>query len=128
MKFTQNNLILIIIAGLCLFNIISTNRVKTDLKSYKKEIKESQKVVDSLNKENKKLTQKLDSVKNNILILDKGIKNIDNSIINIKRNTYEKVNNIDLLGNTELQSLFTARYYKGNLTNTSSETSVQGSN
>ena len=128
MKFTQNNLILIIIAGLCLFNIISTNRVKTDLKSYKKEIKESQKVVDSLNKENKKLTQKLDSVKNNILILDKGIKNIDNSIINIKRNTYEKVNNIDLLGNTELQSLFTARYYKGNLTNTSSKTSVQGSN
>ena len=128
MKFIQNNLILIIIAGLCLFNIISTNGVKTDLKSYKKEIKESQKVIDSLNKENKKLTQKLDSVKNNILILDKGIKNIDNSIINIKRNTYEKVNNIDLLGNTELQSLFTARYYKGNLTNTPSKTSVQGSN
>ena len=113
MKFVKDNLIVLIVAGLCLWNIFNTSSIKSDLTSYKKEIKLTQKKVDLLNAENGKLSSKIDSVNTNIMSINKEINHIDNSIITIKKSTYEKVSAVDRLGNVELQSLFTARYYKG---------------
>lgn len=116
MKFIKDNLILIVVAGLCLWNIFSTSGIKADLNSYKDEVKAAQKKIDSANAENAKLDFKLDSVKTNIVNIDKEINHIDNNITTIKNNTYEKVNAVDNIGNVELQSLFSARYYKGSVT------------
>ena len=113
MKFVKDNLIVLIVAGLCLWNIFNTSSIKSDLTSYKKEIKLTQKKIDSTNAENVKLSSKIDSVNTTIMSINKELNHIDNSIITIKKSTYEKVSAVDRLGNVELQSLFTARYYKG---------------
>ena len=115
MKFIKDNLILIVVAGLCLWNIFSTSGIKADLNSYKDEVKAAQKKIDSANAENAKLDFKLDSVKTNIVNIDREINHIDNNITTIKNNTYEKVNAVDNIGNVELQGLFSARYYKGSV-------------
>ena len=110
MKFIKDNLILIIVAGLCLWNIFSTSGIKADLTSYKDEVKKIQTKIDSANKENVKLDLKIDSARVNIRHIDKEINYIDNNITTIKHQTNEKVNAVDHVGNTELESLFSARY------------------
>ena len=124
MKFIKDNLILIIVAGLCLWNIFSTSGIKADLNSYKDEVKAAQKKIDSANAENAKLDLKIDSARNNIIHIDREINHINNNITTIKKNTYEKVNAVDLLGNVELQGLFSARYYKGSVIDSTSKTGL----
>ena len=113
MKFTKDTLILIIVVGLCLWNIVNTRSIESNLSSYKKEIKLTQKKIDSVKVNNSKIASKIDSIKANVTTISREINHIDSKIITIKKNTYEKVKAVDVLGNVELQSLFTARYYKG---------------
>jgi peptidoglycan hydrolase CwlO-like protein len=61
---------------------------------------------------NKQIDIKIDSVKENVISITKEIHHIDNTITIIKKQTDEKINNIDKFSNAELEFFFTNRYNK----------------
>lgn len=115
-QLNKGDVLLGIIIILIIFNIINTNGVKTDVKSYKTKIESLEKKLDSAKVVDKKITTKIDSVNNKVVVITKEIENIDNKITIVKNQTDEKVNNIDKLSNAELELFFTSRYNKNNST------------
>jgi chromosome segregation ATPase len=113
MKLTKQDIVLIIIALLCLYNIFNTNSIKTDVKGYKEKIEALQTKVDSAQAVNEKIDVKIDSVKDNVVNITKEIHHIDNNISIIKQQTDEKINSIDSFTANELEQFFTNRYDKG---------------
>jgi predicted RNase H-like nuclease (RuvC/YqgF family) len=113
MKATKQDIVLIIIALLCLYNIFNTNSIKTDVKGYKDKIEALQTKVDSAQAINKKIDVKIDSVKDNVINITKEIHHIDNNISIIKQQTDEKINSVDSFTANELEQFFTNRYDKG---------------
>ena len=112
MKLTKQDIVLIIITLLCLYNIFNTNGIKTNVKDYKEKIEALQTKIDSTQIVNKKIDVKIDSVKNNVINITKEIHHIDNNISIIKKQTDEKVNSVDTLTANELEQFFTNRYDK----------------
>jgi chromosome segregation ATPase len=112
MKLTKQDIVLIIIALLCLYNIFNTNSIKTDVKGYKEKIEALQTKVDSAQAVNEKIDVKIDSVKDNVANITKEIHHIDNNISIIKQQTNEKVNSVDSFTANELEQFFTNRYDK----------------
>ncbi len=110
MKATKQDIVLIIIALLCLYNIFNTNSIKTNVKSYKEKIEALQTKVDSAHVVNKHIDTKIDSVKENVTNITKEIHHIDNNISIIKQQTNEKVNIVDTYTASELEQFFTNRY------------------
>ena len=113
MKLTKQDIVLVIIALLCLYNIFNTNSIKTDVKGYKEKIEALQTKVDSAQAVNEKIDVKIDSVKDNVVNITKEIHHIDNNISIIKQQTDEKINSIDSFTANELEQFFTNRYDKG---------------
>jgi chromosome segregation ATPase len=112
-KLTKQDIVLIIIALLCLYNIFNTNSIKTDVKGYKEKIEALQTKVDSAQAVNEKIDVKIDSVKDNVVNITKEIHHIDNNISIIKQQTDEKINSVDSFTANELEQFFTNRYDKG---------------
>lgn len=110
MKLTKQDIVLVIIALLCLYNIFNTNSIKTDVKGYKNKIEALQTKVDSAQAVNEKIDVKIDSVKDNVINITKEIHHIDNNISIIKQQTDEKVNVINTYSVSELEQFFTDRY------------------
>ena len=113
MKITKQDIVLIIIALLCLYNIFNTNSIKTDVKGYEDKIEALQTKVDSAQAVNEKIDVKIDSVKDNVVNITKEIHHIDNNISIIKQQTDEKINSVDSFTANELEQFFTNRYDKG---------------
>ena len=113
MKLTKQDIVLVIIALLCLYNIFNTNSIKTDVKGYEDKIEALQTKVDSAQAVNEKIDVKIDSVKDNVVNITKEIHHIDNNISIIKQQTDEKINSIDSFTANELEQFFTNRYDKG---------------
>jgi archaellum component FlaC len=87
----KNNIIgilFLIIIGLFVYNIITTNQIKTDVDN------------------------KLAELDTNILEITQEIQLVDNNINVIKKKTNEKVASVDNLGNDDLQHFFTDKYGK----------------
>ena len=110
MKLTKQDIVLVIIALLCLYNIFNTNSIKTDVNGYKNKIEALQTKVDSAQAVNEKIDVKIDSVKDNVVNITKEIHHIDNNISIIKQQTNEKVNIVDTYTASELEQFFTDRY------------------
>jgi chromosome segregation ATPase len=108
----KQNIVLYIVAGLLVYLVFTTNGIKTDIKSYKDKIELIQTKVDSAQTVNKQIDTKIDSVKQNVISITKEIHHIDNTITIIKKQTDEKINNIDKFSNAELEFFFTNRYNK----------------
>jgi predicted RNase H-like nuclease (RuvC/YqgF family) len=106
----KQNILLVIVILLGAWNIFTTNGIKTDVKSYKKQIESIQTEIDSTKKINKGIDFKIDSVKGNVIKITKEIHHIDNNITIIKKQTNEKVNSVDTLTSNELEQFFTNRY------------------
>ena len=113
MKATKQDIVLIIIALLCLYNIFNTNSIRTDVKGYEDKIEALQTKVDSAQAVNEKIDIKIDSVKDNVVNITKEIHHIDNNISIIKQQTDEKVNVINTYSASELEQFFTNRYNEG---------------
>lgn len=113
MKLTKQDIVLVIIALLCLYNIFNTSSIKTDIKGYKQQIDSIQTKVDSAQVVNQKIDTKIDSVKDNVVNITKEIHHIDNNISVIKQQTDEKINTINTYSASELEQFFTNRYNKG---------------
>lgn len=113
MKLTRQDILLLIVALLCLYNIFNTSNIKTDIKGYKDKIEALQTKADSAQAVNEKIDVKIDSVNSNVTNITKEIYHIDKNINIIKKQTDEKVNSVDTLTANELEQFFTNRYDKG---------------
>ena len=106
----KQNILLIIVIVLAAWNIFNTNGIKTDVKSYKEKIESLQVEVDSAQTVNKEIDAKVSGVKENVSLITKEIHHIDNNLTIVKEKTNEKVISVELIGNVELERLFTERY------------------
>jgi chromosome segregation ATPase len=106
----KQNILLLIVIVLSLWNILNTNGIKTDVKSYKQKIENIQIDIDSAQSVNKEMDEKVLVIKETVNSITKEIHEIDNNIEMVKEQTDEKVNNVGFIGNVELEKLFTDRY------------------
>jgi translation elongation factor P/translation initiation factor 5A len=106
----RQNILLGIIIILVLWNILNTNGIKTDVKSYKEKIENIQVEVDSAQLINKEMDEKVLVIKESVNSITKEIYEIDNNIETVKEQTNEKVINVGFIGNVELERLFAERY------------------
>ena len=106
----KQNILLAIVIVLVLWNILNTNGIKTDVKSYKEKIENIQVEVDSAQLINKEMDEKVLVIKESVNSITKEIYEIDNNIETVKEQTNEKVINVGFIGNVELERLFTDRY------------------
>ena len=114
MNYKSNiiGILFLIIIGLFVYNIITTNQIKTDVEKYQTSIDSIQTKIDSVSILNKELDNKLAELDTNILEITQEIQLVDNNINVIKKKTNEKVVSVDNLGNDELQHFFTDKYGK----------------
>ena len=103
-------ILLVIIACLVGWNIFTTNTIKTDVKGYEKKIENIQIKVDSAQVVNKQINTKIGEVKENVTTITNEIHHIDKNITVIKKQTDEKVNNVDNIPDSELELFFTNKY------------------
>lgn len=106
----KDTILLGVVIVLAVWNIINTNNVKIDVKSYKQEIKTLQNKVDSVKIENKEIDVKISGVKDKVNTITNNIHQIDNNLTVVRQKTNEKVISVELIGNTELERLLTERY------------------
>lgn len=111
--FTNKTNILVLIITMLFFYVIFLNKQKNNIETnYKKELRKTEKVIDSLYVVNKKLD-------NEIALIDKKIKTIDNKVVKkekkiskIKQKTDEKIIYIDSYNVDQLSDFFADRYKK----------------
>ena len=109
----KNNIIgilFLIIIGLFVYNIITTNQIKTDVEKYQTSIDSIQTKIDSVSILNKELDNKLAELDTNILEITQEIQLVDNNINVIKKKTNEKIVVVDHYDNAELNGFFSYRY------------------
>jgi hypothetical protein len=106
----KQNILLAIVIVLALWNILNTNGIKTDVKSYKEKIDNIQVEVDSAQLINKEMDEKVLVIKESVNFITKEIHEIDNNIEMVKEQTNEKVISVGFIGNVELERLFAERY------------------
>jgi predicted Holliday junction resolvase-like endonuclease len=106
----KQTILLAIVIVLVLWNILNTNGIKTDVKSYKEKIENIQVEVDSAQLINKEMDKKVLVIKESVNSITKEIYEIDNNIETVKEQTNEKVINVGFIGNVELERLFAERY------------------
>ena len=109
-KDKDSIILLVIIAGLVGWNIFTTNTIKTDVKGYEKKIESIQTKIDSSQIVNKQIDTKIGEVKENVTTITNEIHHIDKNITVIKKQTDEKVNNVDNIPDSELELFFTNKY------------------
>jgi peptidoglycan hydrolase CwlO-like protein len=109
-KDKDNIILLVIIGALVGWNIFTTNSIKTDVKGYEKKIESIGVKIDSSNVVNKNINDKVGEVKENVEIITNDIRHIDKNITVIKKQTDEKVNNVDNIPDSELELFFTNKY------------------
>ena len=109
-KDKDNIILLVIIGSLVGWNIFTTNTIKTDVKGYGKKIENIQTKIDSSQVLNKQINTKIGEVKENVTTITNEIHHIDKNITVIKKQTDEKVNNVDNIPDSELELFFTNKY------------------
>jgi len=109
-KDKDNIILLVIIAVLVGWNIFTTNTIKTDVKGYEKKIESIRTKIDSSQVVNKQIDTKISEVKENVTTITNEIHHIDKNIKVIKKQTDEKVNNVDNIPDSELELFFTNKY------------------
>jgi translation elongation factor P/translation initiation factor 5A len=106
----RQNILFAIVIVLMLWNILNTNGIKTDVKSYKEKIENIQVEIDSAQSVNKEMDEKVLVIKETVNSITNEIHEIDNNIEMVKEQTDEKVISVGFIGNVELERLFSDRY------------------
>jgi len=92
-----------------LVNMYSSNEEEY-ITEYNSKIEALNDKINSLHDVNENLTLEIDVLTTQISVLDQEIIKQDNKIVTLKRQTDEKVNNVDLYKYDELEQFFTERY------------------
>ena len=108
MKYT-NALILVCMAFLG-FTFLNMRELKTDIEGYNQKIDNLTKEIDSVQQLNKELDDRIASLHSELELIDSDIDRVQNGITNIRKDTDEKVSNVDILTFNELVKFFTDRY------------------
>lgn len=103
-------ILLLIVAGLMVFNLYTMNQVKTDIDSYNEKIDIIGKEIDSVQELNKELDDRISSLHSEIELIDGDISRVQNNITTIRKNTDDKINSVDAFTFSELQKFFANRY------------------
>lgn len=106
-------LVLIVIVML-LIGYIFTQDKPDYIKDYNNKIEALEAKIDSLHSKNDILSIESDSLKSQITSYTKEIKILNSRIYVIKKQTQQKINNVDSFGNDELEKFFTERYRQHN--------------
>ena len=107
-----------------LVNMYSSNEEEY-ITEYNSKIEALNDKINSLHDINENLTLEIDTLNGQIIKLDQKIIKQDSKIVTLKRQTNEKVNNVDSFGDDELEQFFTERYrqYLDSIKKTNSQTS-----
>jgi len=124
MKYT-NALILICIAFVA-FTFLNMREMKTDIEGYNQKIDNLTKEIDSVQQLNQELDDRIASLHSELELIDSDIDRVQNGITNIRKDTNEKVSNVDILTFNELVKFFTDRYGERLGSETSSSDSETG--
>lgn len=108
MKYT--NLLILICIAFVGFTFLNMKELKTDIKGYNEKIDNLTKEIDSVQQLNKQLDDRIASLHSELELIDSDIDRVQNGITNIRKNTNEKVNNVDSFTFDELIKFFTDRY------------------
>ena len=92
-----------------LVNMYSSNEEEY-ITEYNSKIEALNDKINSLHDINENLTLEIDTLNGQIIKLDQKIIKQDSKIVTLKRQTNEKVNNVDSFGDDELEQFFTERY------------------
>jgi len=92
-----------------LINMYSSNEDKY-INEYNSKIEALENKINSLHSINEELTLEIDTLNGQINKLDQEISKQDIKIVTLKRQTNEKVNNVDSFGDDELEQFFAERY------------------
>jgi peptidoglycan hydrolase CwlO-like protein len=84
--------------------------MKTDIAGYNEKIDNLTKEIDSVQQLNQELDDRIASLHSELELIDSDIDRVQNGITNIRKNTDEKVNSVDMLTFNELVKFFTDRY------------------
>ncbi len=92
-----------------LVNMYSSNEEEY-ITEYNSKIEALNDKINSLHNINEDLTLEIDVLTTQILVLDQEISKQDSKIVILKKQTNEKVNNVDSYRDDELEQFFTERY------------------
>ena len=92
-----------------LVNMYSSNEEEY-ITEYNSKIEALNDKINSLHDVNENLTLEINTLTNQISVLDQEISKQDNKIVILKKQTNEKVNNVDSYRYDELEQFFTERY------------------
>jgi len=92
-----------------LINMYSSNEDEY-INEYNSKIEALESKINSLHNINEELTLEIDTLNGQIIKLDQEISKQDSKIVTLKKQTNEKVNNVDSFGDDELKQFFTERY------------------
>lgn len=84
------------------------------VKDYSDKIEALEAKIDSLHSKNGVLVNESDSLKQQIISYNNEIKQLNSRIYVIKKQTQQKVDNVDSFGNDELEKFFAERYGQHN--------------
>ena len=108
MKYT--NALILICMGVLAFTFLNMRELKTDIQGYNEKIDNLTKEIDSVQQLNKELDDRIASLHSELELIDSDIDRVQNGITNIRKDTDEKVSNVDILTFNELVKFFTDRY------------------
>jgi len=96
--------------GFLAFTFLNMRELKTDIQGYNEKIDNLTKEIDSVQQLNKELDDRIASLHSELELIDSDIDRVQNGITNIRKDTDEKVSNVDILTFNELVKFFTDRY------------------
>jgi peptidoglycan hydrolase CwlO-like protein len=112
MKITKEFILLVVIACLMVYGIITINNIKTDVNHYEHKMDSIQTNIDSINTLNSVINNNIERLNGDISNITIEIENVDKKINIIRQNTDEKINSVDTFGVNQLELFFTNRYGK----------------
>ena len=124
MRYT--NALILICMGFIAFTFLNMRELKTDIEGYNQKIDNLTKEIDSVQQLNKELDDRIASLHSELELIDSDIDRVQNGITNIRKDTDEKVSNVDILTFNELVKFFTDRYGERLGSETSSSDSETG--
>lgn len=106
----KDTILLVIIGVLLILNILNSNTVKTDVKQYQKRFDYIDTEIEELKKRNQTINDRVQDNNEKIDVVTIKIESVDKTIKKVKKNTDEKISNVDNLKPNELELFFTNRY------------------
>lgn len=120
------NTIILALAGIIIYYLLFKQK-EFDTTQYLSKIENLEQKVDSLHTKNKVLNYEVSRMESEIAMYTKEVDSLENRIVIIKKNTDEKLRNVNSLSISELQRFFAERYNGSDVKGTDSQISGEGS-